>query len=661
MTSSLRGTIIIFAFLFVQEAFSDLNTSTLAILAEMKSANNDADLLKIASDFTALRGDSVLMRDAIAISHSDLSDKPAGRAAIIRLLRLSLLLNSIGEKGEIPKWVVMEELIDTLTDNDLSALRRATGFPQLSDSIYYLLDRKPNLRFSPLSGEYTVVRIALKSRKTIVFERSTVPFMDLGPEWTKREILADMDLVQIQDTEQAQTRRFSIRQLPNIVLAAKAFRIAELTKTPLRGYAAYVASEAIADGLSGLGLETAERGEIGLSVWGIQQWTLNILKEYPSDSFLSQLSKQVHIKLPATVFSARAFPEAAKFYKDALGTNQERKLWSTWGEGISSFAAREYEKSTEAFQRMSPLFYRAKNADSYAYIFMSFYRNLPERDIAALGELYSVLEAANKKLSSTKFSLEKTISLDKDFTNIMVTIGRIDIAILHLIKRLNTINKESSVDKINAETSYLWELGALSRDLCYDISWTMSSSSGWMVRPTIGYPSQLDFLHNKKNGRLVAPGEVVTLESGTPYGMLNPEEDCATVVAVYGVIEPSQTSAVFLPATPIQEKGKVSLGFKKWTIKALNRKSPKPSIAPLLKLVWVEWFSQQFESLKTGITAREFIYRPKNNSGITDLQQVSSLKLHTATTSQQRELIDLFLTVREVLEQRYNYAMEGKK
>ncbi|WP_319547797.1 hypothetical protein [Desulfogranum marinum] len=658
----LRALIITWALFFAQNTLADLDPKTLAVLAELQPANNDADLLKIAAGFTALREDPVLMRDAVAISRSKLRDEPAGRTAIIRLLRLSLVLRSKGKKGEAPEWMDMEESIDTLTRNDLAALRRATGFPQLGDSINYLFDRKLSLRQVPESGEYTVIRMISDTGETVILERNTVPFMDLGPEWTQRTVSSDTDSVQTQDSERAQTRRFWVKSLPNLVLAAKAFRIAELSKTTLEGYAAYVASEAIADGLSGLGFKAGEGGQIGFSVWGIRQSTLNILEGYPGDSFLVEMSKQIRVNLPATAFSARAFLEAAEFYRSASGTSPERQLWSAWGEGISNYAAHEFEKANEAFNRMRGLFPHAKNAASYAYVFRSFYDNLPEKDRKALGELSSVAEAAYKKLSSTELSLEQRVSLDKDFANIMVTIGRSYIAIPHIIDRLSALDEKSGVGLKGVETRYLWELGALTRDIYYDISWVMSPSLGWVARPTESYPMQLDFLHNvNSDGQLVAPGEVVIHESGTPYGMLSPEEDLATSVAVYGVIEHSSTSAGILQATPVKQKNRATLGFGGWAINARDRKNPKPSIVPLLKLVWVEWFAQQFEPLKTGLSAKDFIYRPKNYSGLTDLQQVAALGQHRATTSQQRELIDLFLSVRRLLEQRYNYAYkEGK-
>ena len=84
------------------------------------------------------------------------------------------------------------------------------------------------------------------------------------------------------------------------------------------------------------------------------------------------------------------------------------------------------------------------------------------------------------------------------------------------------------------------------------------------------------------------------------------------------------------------------------------KKSPPPSLAPTLKVVWVEWFSQQFEPLKAlDQTAREFIYRPLNASGIAAPQQVEALKKHPAATVHQRALIDVFLSLRTLLERRY--------
>ena len=71
-----------------------LDSSSLEALAKMRSASTVADLLELSSGFTELRGSPVLWRDAVTIARSELSREPPGRAAIVRLLLLALLLDN---------------------------------------------------------------------------------------------------------------------------------------------------------------------------------------------------------------------------------------------------------------------------------------------------------------------------------------------------------------------------------------------------------------------------------------------------------------------------------------------------------------------------------------------------------------------------------------
>jgi hypothetical protein len=626
-----------------------LSPQTHEVLQAMAEASSAADVERVASSAIADLDAKILWRDAVAIATSDMGSQPAGHAALTRLLWLALVLEVDADRKPS---VVRDESLDELTPADLNALRVATGFPQQSDALTYLLNRRLSLRSKP-QGEYSVVRLARKGGGCLVLEYASRPFQDLGPTWSARAFDDKSDPVEAAAEEQGQTRRMDLSRVPGLVLAAKAFRIAGLAPASRRAYAFYVATEAYAKSVIGVGMQAADGGSMGLASWALRRQLLDLLEEQPRDPVLSQLASEMRMKIPTAAFFARAFERAAEFYAAEKGGEPERKLWAAWGEGISLFGAGKLSAVGPAFDGMTPFFGIADGAERYAYILLTFIERLDARERSMLGDLRRVVSAAQDRLTRADLQPAVLADLDMDFSRIMVTIGRSDIGIAHVLDRLRALDFATSPAQRRVESVYLHSLGAFARDLCYDISWTMSPNAGWRLRLTNGFAVQLDFLHNINARRtLTAPGEVVTLESGTPYGMVSPEEDCATVLAAYGVIGESASLSGAVQTSIEFGTSQRAVAIAKWAAAARDRTTPVASIAPYLKVVWAEWFSQQFESLKTQ-SKHQFVYRPFNATGLAEPKMVRDLKAHPAATEQQRALIDTVLRVRELLEQRY--------
>ena len=117
------------------------------------------------------------------------------------------------------------------------------------------------------------------------------------------------------------------------------------------------------------------------------------------------------------------------------------------------------------------------------------------------------------------------------------------------------------------------------------------------------------FLHHlNSENNLVAPAEVVVFDEGAPYGILSPEEDCATAFIIYGVISDSVSSLGNISATQGPEISNVAKSIAQWASNSMERNEPEPSLAPYLKAVWIEWFSQAFKDFKRSNISVKTLY-----------------------------------------------------
>ena len=138
-----------------------------------------------------------------------------------------------------------------------------------------------------------------------------------------------------------------------------------------------------------------------------------------------------------------------------------------------------------------------------------------------------------------------------------------------------------------------------------------------------------------------------------PYPATSPEEDCAAVTAVYGVVDKSLPGFP-LKATPNQERARTVSGIENWVQQAASRSYTGASIVPYLKLVYQEWFAQAFEPLRTlADSPQSYHYEPVDASALTTVGRVAMLRDHPAATPFQKRLIQLFLNTRAFLERNF--------
>lgn len=623
---------------FTENVLAQVSNSV-EFLSEAFHVETSEALATILEKHKNLSDPTMIWREAVGISRTELAEEAVGRAAIVRLMEAALL-RSGAVRDTLP--------LDQISKSDLSAMKSSIGFLGDDDLLHFLFTRDPSLRDEFEFESYAIVRIILTDlNEHVIRERSDRPYRGLTTSFSEQFIPAAEDPVKLATGERARTRRFNLAALGDIIVAAKAYRAAERAQDSGRMYALLIAADA---------LERAFRAnpdDFRLVPYRAHWIALRALRE-PSenDEFLKQELNRLEFAIPRSAFFARQFDDAEEAYRAAPISQSDARgrLWSSWGQAISIFA-KKGEASTE-FSQVAELL--TLETLTYARMFQLLLRHLGSADrdlISGSGDWedqLSLLLGENNRIANNRAWL----TFNQDFLRILENIGRPDVAARYLTDEIKRIDRNTP-EAIRELQMVIW-LAPFIDDYCRLISFEMSSASGWRLRDIDRYNLYLDFLHSiNESGELVRPGEVVQiLDEPGPYGAISPEEDCATTLAVYGIAD----SDLFgLSKTTSSENAMdIVAGLEDWVLNALNRTDPAPSAVPYLKLVWIEWFSQAFQPLTTpGITLEQYAYRPIKASRLTTKDAVIALMDHKAVTQHDREILELFLSTRSILEKRY--------
>lgn len=637
--------------LFAADAIAQgLDRASMAILERGVHVDVSAELAPIIANTPSQPSASVLWSDALAVSASPLANEPSGRASITRLMEAALIL-----AGAAPDQLHL----DRLASEDILAMQSASGFPDVGDLLIYLLERGPSVRDTFSHESYTAIRAAPDELPyRILQERTDRPYLGLGPEFQAKILDPEHDPVFREPSERAKTRRLNLAALPDIVLAAKAVRATDRARPQERLYPLMIAVHAVDRAFR------ANSDGFRPVIYSVQTSALRELRAYRGNNpiLLSEVQR-AEFRVPSTYFFARFFQSAAEAYASAQVPRDDPRghLWAAWGEALSRFA---YGNATgPSFE--SAAYLLTPNTPDYATIFGLFLRYLPADEAKRLGNTDVWRARISEILGEDYLRGDWMVDdgLTADFSRIMATIGRPDMAAPFLMDQIRIVRKlvgnETSEsgrqELLRNETRHLRRLAPFLRDYAYVISFKLSAEREWELRETEGYHRHLDFLDNiNADGELVAPGEVVVQDGNrTPYSALHPEEDLATAVAVYGVVDTTSPTSP-LPPTPQADRAAIVAGFEDWVRSAMSREQPAPSIVPYLKLIWLEWFSQAFEPLKDPSShASGFRYRAVGSSQLTELDRVAGLLTHPAATAHQKHLARLFLETRQFLEEMY--------
>ena len=607
------------------------------------------DLVPFLVAAPAPRLESAFWASAVSISASLRGREPTGRAEIAALMEAALI-DSGAEADALPLYQLSHE--------DIAAMRTVIGFPDDGDLLLYLLYRGPSLLDDFEFERYTAIRFSPEGKSyRVIGERVDRHYLEIGTRFGAKLLDIKDDPVSRAQLECAKTRHLNLGALPEIILAAKAFRAAERSPDQQAMYPLLVAVQALKRALlADLSLRPA--------VYFAEVKALAALRSYANRYFLFEEKRKLENGRPDTAFFAMYFRDAAAAYA-SLGEQPnglQHEVRAARGEAFSLFAFGA--DAGQTFERYAALITSA--TPEHAAILGLFLEYLPAAEAERLGDAAAwrarAIEILGAGSGSTTALTE--LELEREFARLMATIGRPDIAGRFLMDRIRSVrslrrtetNSLRRRELIGRESLYLRWLAPFIRDYYYTISFRLSPDGGWIRRPAAAYDVLLDFLDSLSctDGREVRPGEVV-VSDGTyvPYSALSPEEDLAAAVAVFGIVD-MPTPDMLLAPTPDEERATIVAGIEEWVRRAASRSEPAPSVVPYLKLVWLEWFSQAFEPLKSpSFDVSKFRYKSIGASTLTSPFRVRNLLHNSATTPHQKHLAELFLDTREFLETTY--------
>lgn len=625
-------------FMFFTTSVGAQNKAVISVLQDVYPAETSQELETALKSSTHMVSARDLWIEALMISSTELLDEPAGRIAITRLMETALIRGTVtGDSNSL----------DRLSNDDIAAMKAFTGFPGEDELLHYLFERGPSVRDDFEFQNYAIIRLSPDSiPHRILRERASEGYLGLKEQFSQRAIMPADDPVFRAPGEQAKTRTLNLAALPQIVLAAKAFRAAQRAPKQDRHLPLLIATLAVNKAV------VADASDFRPVVYASEWLAFNALKEArPKDGLLQSELLRLKRRIPRTAFFARLFSAATDAYAkaDFPADDIHGKIWSAWGQAISILASGG--DSGPLFRSVYDML--TPDHTRFAWMLNNLMQSLSDNERERLGLTDDIEESLIALLETHPVATDDKSwrALNQDFLRIVETIGRPDIAIRYLVTQAEQITDDP--DKQWRRDQILRWLGPFAHDLCYLISFEMSGSRSWKLRATNGYDPMADFLENvRPDGGLVQAGEVIVPQDGErTYSSVNPEEDCATAFVVHGV--KIYTASVLVEAvTPDTEKASIVLPFQTWVDKAQQRDNA--SIRPYLKLIWLEWFGQAFEPMKnTDIGHDEFIFKTVNASELVAREKVNRLLSHPASGQQEQNLIEVFLLLHGFLKTSY--------
>ena len=587
-----------------------------------------------------------VLRKAAEVSWSDAAPSSESRSEIVDLLESAL--SGINQSSNF-------QLHYELTDQDLDALKNLTGFPAPDDLIRYLLFRGPSVADRLGVEEYFVHRLVPELNGTrFLIERADVPYLGIDIEYTFEPIDPASDRIPyLNENQCGNTRRINLSAVPELVLAAKAARAAELLKKNERPYALIIALEAIERAFLN------DSSDLAPALQKIARETSRAVGSVAQeDSWMAERKEALEKAVPSLLLRARHFELAGALFQKQFeeGTTEEIKF-EAWANLLVSKLALG-KNPTPALELYSQVI-KDGNAKQPQVIYFALLSRALEGEVAdtEISQTWEHVVHQNlghhpwDKLSASSLEMEKS------FLWGMVLARRADLAAPFLLNRLRQTRASGSILE---ERYYLLKLAPFVRDFFGLISFRNDGNGRQIKRDTAGYPAYLDFLHNMRlSGKrcdLTEPGEVVISDgSFVPYGATNPEEDFATSFAGYGVISNLSLGETQLQNTPDATKSQVVSQMEEWVVASMERADPRPSAVPYMKLVALEWFATAFEDLKPigGPTRPNYRYLPNAASAMTARAEVHKLANVALVSPEQRSLLLLFLETHATLSELY--------
>lgn len=604
----------------------------------LERAETFSDIAKSWPGLKELPSTNFILLNAFSEAYQGSGTGETGRAIMsLRLLALAAI-----QEGPCRANVGS---LDKLTPGDVDALAEMTLYPAPSDQIRYLLARFPSLRDQLLGeprAEYYSVRLQTDADRALVLEKSTIPYLGLGSEFSSRTIASRDDIVSGTLGEHAQTRRFFLSGLVPLIAAAKTASISRCFSNEVH---ALLVQTVLAVWLAGL--SSVDEGAIN-SFWTVSSSISNKIQKFSQYDF-RRIDYVLTHYVALTAYQRQRFETALAAYA-RLSSNTTvpglRRV-GEWGKAVVELALDHTLLACKAFGNFSNGLKAGE--EKYAVVMLRILDNLTDTEKSkCTSDASNAIGNAARLLKPDELSLSPNLDTQ---ISLLQKVGRPDIGVRFYSKALPlVIERRESINKL-IEMRYITEIAAFLRDLFSVISFHLTPEDGWQPIPRGSYDNRLDFLHHERpDGSLTKAGEILVLTSGSPYGMGDPERDLATSIAAYGIPSNCPSTGALMRKTNNPSEG--ASAFAAWVNESMSRNNG--SIVPYLKLIWIEWFACSFESLKNAeFDPVRFAFNPASDSGITSIDQVTKLANNSMINLQQRELLDLMIRARVEMSKLY--------
>ena len=549
-------------------AQTDIHSSAVSAFIEAAAPlSNNEDLFSLGQPGIELPDTATLWQAALSIARNENTMTARDRAAIVRLVEVA----AVGDGAKVTSGP-----LDKFRPADLEALRDAIGLPAEDDLLWHLFQRPLSLTHEFELETYSIVRI-IDSDQNVhrISERTDVPYIDLGPLFSLKIIPADEDPVPVRSGERGQTRHLNLHSIGDLIIAAKAFHAAAQLDGAAKAYALIVASDAVTR------VGQANPEEVRYPPFQTHWAALRAVRATRDiDETLQRERERLEAGTAHIAFLARQFRDAANAYDDGYSQAKDRvgRIWAGWGQ--LAITLDDAENVAVAVHTLAAQLTR-EDAD-HARMLLSVVNSLdPEwrREIGLHDSILAKLKTLTP-MSLNDFTNNEWFNFHLLFMPMLETMGRSDIAARYLMDKISSFDR-AGPEPWRESQMLLW-LGQSVSDVCGLVSFQMTASTGWELRPVQGYNRYMDFLHSeRKPGIPTEAGEVVVvLDEPGPYGATSPEEDCVTIIAAYGV---TRTGANGLaPPSDIGTVAPIIRAVEDWTREARTRIAPAPSAAPFL-------------------------------------------------------------------------------
>lgn len=596
----------------------------------------------------------------------------------VKLLTTAALLSNADERRRLPDSYPL----DVLVSSDVDALHDEFSYPNKDDLVRFLLERRPHLSDIRIRGEYSAIaafedkkgqrlNALIESVKPNGFPLFRRDHKSISASGELRFLPEQLKSYRHEGVAQ-RTRRFNLLALPPLILVSKAVQLrgAFLHDPAALAWVDAVINEAFSEITL---YEDPVYANIGIFAAMRARDSVVHYKALIDRSALfdQMLESRLATTLPVALYRSGNFDGALTEYGHLVdgGYDRAAQLTGLWGQAISALALGDSPRGCAA---LTDYFTNDKDPDWRRTLFADLLLNaLPAIELSRCGASGKRLRAATAILLAGRSSTERFGQLCV-LTDGLMFMRRPRIGARIAMRCIREVRQEGGTAAVRQEITCLRELAAYLREVYGKISFSRFSAldGRWLHHTDV---AMTDFPHNRRCATrskivrgdepldslvcndtaplsyaqpLTESGEVVLTQTFQPYGAQEPEEDLATTGVAYGLDDES------VCPTPTD-------ATQSWVINSMQL--DPPSFGPLTKAVYLEWFGNRFDSLKSPMMSSDnFEYRPCRELSVTELRAVLDQVEKGVLPARYEELLKFFVSTRRFLEGHYGTVESSK-